>query len=1152
MQKIFKLRACSALALKFDLKMKFTLFFLLVSLFQLQANEIYGQKTKVTLDLENVRIEKVLNKIEALTEFKFLYNYREVDYKKHVSVKANNELIFSVLENLFIDSNITYEILDKQIILKELKLKANSTVKKQTRHVVSGIITDDKGQPIPGVNIIQKGTTNGVSSDFDGKYSISLIKSQEYVLVFSYIGFTTTERAIKVDDATNETTLNLTLTEDTEGLDEVVLVSFGKQKKSSVVASITTIKPSELKIPSSNLTTALAGRVAGLISFQRGGEPGRDNASFFVRGVTTFGYGNGPLILIDGIELTVSDLRRIHPDDIASFSIMKDASATALYGARGANGVIFVSLKEGVEGPARYSGRIETSFSAPTKNIELADPITYMKMGNEAIKTRDPLGLLLYSQEKIAKTEAGENPILYPTTDWYRELFKDYTVNKRANFNVNGGGKTARYYVAMMASQDNGILEVPKLNNFNNNVRFTQFNIRSNTNINLSETSKMNIKFNLAFDEYSGPVTPNGESGGEYVYNLVMRSNPVLFRPYYEPDKANQYTNHVLFGNYAEDDSPNYINPFAQMARGYQEGTTNKLIGQVEFIQNLQSIANGLEFKGVFATTKESQYSINRAYNPYYYSPYENPDTNEILLIPLNEEEGTEYLDFSEGNKYISSTSYLESRLTYNKSVNKIHDITGLLVYTMNHRLFSVTSGTLQDGLAFRNMGLSGRFTYGYNDRYFGEFNFGYNGSERFAENERWGFFPSLAVGWAASNENFIKNSEAITNLKLKLSYGLVGNDQIGDRTDRFFYLSQVSLNDGGYMYPTGEGYNYVNGGISISRYANDQITWETAKKLNLGIELGLYNDLVLEVDLFKEKREDILTNRIIPSSLGLQAGVRANVGEAKSQGIDASLIYNKSFTSAFWLQARANFTYATNEITKMEEPDYSETPWLSRIGQPINQVWGLVAERLFVDQSEVNNSPEQSYGEYTGGDIKYKDINGDGRITDLDRVPIGNPTVPEIVYGFGLSAGYKGFDVSCFFQGSGNSSFWINALATAPFYNDQQLLKAYADDYWSETNRNVYAKWPRLSNYRIRNNDQTSTWFMQDGAFLRLKSAEIGYTLPESFTKKLSIEKVRMYASGTNLFVLSKFKLWDPELAGSGLSYPNQRVFNLGINVAF
>jgi TonB-linked SusC/RagA family outer membrane protein len=353
--------------------------------------------------------------------------------------------------------------------------------------------------------------------------------------------------------------------------------------------------------------------------------------------------------------------------------------------------------------------------------------------------------------------------------------------------------------------------------------------------------------------------------------------------------------------------------------------------------------------------------------------------------------------------------------------------------------------------------------------------------------------------------------------------------------------------------YTTGDDFNNYQSGIAIQRYANKQITWETAKKLNVGIELGLFNELDLNVDVFTEKRDNILWDRILPSTLGLQAGVRSNVGSAESQGVDLSLVYTKNFNNQAWLQFRGNFTYATNKITKLEEPDYSETPWLSRVGQPINQQWGYVAERLFVDQDEVNNSPTQSFGgDYSGGDIKYKDINGDGKITSLDKVPIGNPTIPDMVYGFGLSAGYKGFDASFFFQGSGNSSFWISPQATAPFVNEQQLLKVWADDYWSETNRDVYAKWPRLSNQYVNNNNQTSTWFMQDGSFLRLKTVEIGYSLSEKVTTKLRMNKVRFYTTGTNLFVISDFKLWDPELAGNGLGYPIQRVFNIGVNFAF
>ncbi|MFD1616277.1 SusC/RagA family TonB-linked outer membrane protein [Gelatiniphilus marinus] len=1011
---------------------------------------------------------------------------------------------------------------------------------------ITGTVVDDAGIPLPGATIQIKGEAKGTTTDFDGNYSIQANVGN--ILVFSYVGYANQEVVIK-----DQTVINATLNPDNK-LDEVVVMSFGTQKKRNVISSVATVKPTELKIASSNLTTALAGRVPGLISYQRGGEPGRDNAEFFVRGVTTFGYASSPLILIDGVELSVSDLRRLHPDDIAEFSIMKDASATALYGARGANGVIFVTTKEGVEGPVRVSVRMETSTSQPTRDIELADPITYMRMGNEAVRTRDPLGLLPYSLEKIENTVAGTNPILYPTTDWYAELFKDRAASQRLNFSLNGGGKTARYYVSVAGSQDNGILQVPKVSNFNSNIKFKQYNLRSSTNINLTETSKLKLSFNVNFEDYTGPM-----DGGSAVYNQVMRTNPVLFRPFYEKDAANEFTNHILFGNFG---NGNYLNPYAQMVRGYQEGDNTKVIAQLEFNQDFDFITEGLDFKLVFNGTQNSSYQALRSYRPYYYQPRLNPITGEVVLTALNEEEGTETLSFTQRNRFISSSTYIESNLSYNKEIDEDNEVSGLLVFTMNNRLSTLSDGDLgaseaqqlQKSLAYRNMGLSGRFTYARKQKYFAEFSFGYNGSERFAKNERWGFFPSLALGWMASDEKFFEPvKDVITKLKVKGSYGLVGNDQIGGPNDRFFYLSQVNLSSGQHGYTFGE--NFGNGltGVSIERYANDQITWETGKKMNIGVELELFDKIDLEVDYFREDRENILANRVLPSSLGLQAGVRANIGEARSQGIDGTLVYSDDFANGDgWLQFRGNFTYAKNKITKMEEPDFSATPWLSRIGQPINQVWGYVAERLFVDQAEVNNSPEQTFGEYSGGDIKYRDINGDGKISALDRVPIGNPTVPEMTYGLGISAGYKNFDVSCFFQGSGNSSFWINPYNTAPFVGERQLLKAWADDYWSETNRNIYAKWPRLSDNFVQNNNQTNTWFMQDGAFLRLKQAEFGYSLSDKLITKLKMEKVRFYVSGTNLLVLSKFKLWDPELAGNGLNYPNQRVFNLGVNLSF
>ncbi|RUA10460.1 MAG: SusC/RagA family TonB-linked outer membrane protein, partial [Flavobacteriia bacterium] len=656
--------------------------------------------------------------------------------------------------------------------------------------IVTGTVVDETGMPLPGASILVKGTKKGKTTDLDGKFSISVTNAD--VLVVTYVGYQKKEIPVK-----DKLSFNIRLEPDNNQLDEVVVVSYGSKKKKSIVSAVTTVKPADLKVSSSNLTTALAGRISGIIGYQRGGEPGNDDAQFFIRGVTTFGYGSNPLILIDGVELTVSDLRRLNPDDIQSFSIMKDASATALYGARGANGVIFVTTKSGYEGKLKVSARFETSLSKSTQDIELADPITYMKMGNEAVRTRDPLGLLPYTLKKIENTINGTNPILYPTTDWQKELFKDHTMNSRLNLNLKGGGKTALYFVSLSVNQDNGILKVPSVSNFNNNIDYKQFNLRSNIDLSLTKTSKLKLNFNFSFDDYNGPP-----QGGRTVYNMVMRSNPVYFRPFYEKDEEHQYTQHILFGNYGDGD---YLNPYAEMVRGYKEGGSSKIIAQLEFDQKLDMITEGLHFKAIYNGTKESSYFVVRSYRPYYYTPFENSETGEVSLILLNEDQGTEYLSYGELPKNVITSHYLEARMDYTKEFNEDHRVTGLLVYTLNDRLYS-NAGSLQKSLPYRNMGLAGRFNYAYKDRYFLEWNFGYNGSERFSKKERWGFFPSVALGWVVSDENFFKGiNKQITFLKFRASYGLVGNDKIGSANDRFFYLSQVDMNSSQYRYTTGE-----------------------------------------------------------------------------------------------------------------------------------------------------------------------------------------------------------------------------------------------------------------------------------------------------------------------------------------------------------
>jgi len=932
-----------------------------------------------------------------------------------------------------------------------------------------------------------------------------------------------------------------------EELDEVQVVAFGKQKKESVIGSISTVKPGELKVPSSNLTTALAGRVSGIISYQRSGEPGQDNAQFFIRGVTTFGYKKDPLILIDNNEVTSSELSKIEPDNIGSFSIMKDATATALYGSRGANGVILITTKEGKEGKANINIRYETSISEPTKMVELADPVTYMKLHNEAVKTRDPLGATPYSPNKIANTIAGNNPYVYPANDWYKMLFKDRTVNERLNFDISGGGKVARYYLAGSVIQDNGVLKVDQKSNFNNNIKLKRYMLRSNVNINVTKTTEAVVRLNGTFDDYTGPI-----DGGNSLFNKVMATNPVLFAPYYEPDSANIYTQHILFGNA---DNLQYNNPYADMTKGYKNYTISQMSAQFELKQKLDFITKGLSVRAMFNTNRYSYFDVSRYYNPFYYS-VSNYDkaTDKYTLRSLNESSGTEYLGYNEGTKDINSTTYFESAINWSRTYNDKHEVGALLVYTMRNQILA-NADNLQKSLPYRNISLAGRATYGYDSRYYLELNFGYNGSERFSKSERFGFFPSMGLGWMISNEGFWNDNikRTINKLKLKATYGLVGNDAIGGSDDRFFYLSNVNMDNSSRSSSFGTYQNNSLNGISVSRYANEDITWEEAKKFDGGIEMGLWNDFEIQADYFHENRSNILMNRsYIPATMGLEASVRANVGEAVSHGIELSLNYNHSFNKDLWMTGMANFTYATSEFKVYEEPDYSATPWRTHVGRSLNQIWGYVSERLFIDDEEVENSPTQ-FGDYSAGDIKYKDINKDGKISSQDIVPMGYPSSPEIIYGFGLSCGWKHFDLSCFFQGLARESFQMNATTTSPFVNGQNaLLKAYADDHWSENNRNVYALWPRLSPTIISNNVQGNNWCLRDGSFLRLKSLEFGYSLPVSLISMARITKLRLYFSGTNLLTFSKFKLWDPEMGGNGLGYPVQKVFNFGLQLSF
>jgi len=536
-----------------------------------------------------------------------------------------------------------------------------------------GNVLDEAGAPVTGATVQIQGKAGGVITDIDGNFTIEVGESD--VLQITFIGLETQLVPVR-----GKASMKIVMKELRDELEEVTVVAFAKQKKESVIGSIQTVKPAELKTPSSNLTTSLAGRMAGVIAYQRSGEPGKDNANFFIRGVTTFGYKKDPLILLDNVEVSSDDLARVQPDDIASFSVLKDATSTALYGARGANGVILVTTKEGKEGKAQVSVRVENSFSAPTKMIDIADPISYMRLNNEAVLTRDPQGVIPYPESKIANTMApNRNPYVYPTVDWMKEMFKDYTVNQRVNFNVRGGGSVATYYLAGTFSNDTGLLKNDGLNNFNSNISLKKYNILSTFNIHLTKTTEVKVRFQADFDDYRGPV-----DGGNILFDHAIHASPVDFPKYYLPDLQNQGVGHPLFGNM---EGANHINPYAIMTSGYKDYSRTNISAQAEIEQNLDFITEGLTVQGHFSTVRRSYFDVSRSYTPYYYKiGFYDKESDNYVLQALNPDSGTEYLGYSEGPKDVYTQIYMQAKANYVRKFG-LHDVGALLVYQRKEEL---------------------------------------------------------------------------------------------------------------------------------------------------------------------------------------------------------------------------------------------------------------------------------------------------------------------------------------------------------------------------------------------------------------------------------------------------------------------------------
>lgn len=1095
--------------------------FIFLTSFSSYSNTIYTSKKDLhTLQVENKTIKIVFEEIESLKEYLFIYNDANEELNKKVSIQIKDKSLNEILDQLFAETNLTYSIKDRQILVNSKKAgidKNASVAAVQQQKKVTGIVIDETDTPMPGVIVVIKGSARGVLTDVDGTFEIDVTASE--ILRFTFLGYTDFEVPVK-----DKSTIRVKMQLKTDELAEVQVVAYGKQKKESVIGSISTVSVSNLRTPVGKISTSLAGQLPGIVAVQRSGEPGT-SADFWIRGISTFGSHKSPLVLVDGIERSM-DL--VDPEDIESFSILKDATATAVYGVRGANGIILITTKRGKEGKLNINARVEYGISSPLRQVKLASAGQWIDYYNDI--SMEAQGLYGYSDEEKQKYLTGADPDLYPNVDWMKEIFNKSASSQRVNLNISGGAKNVRYYLAGSVFFENGLFDAQKGKSYNPSLNYNRYNFRSNIDVDLTPTTILSLNLANMYETKNEPKY----NMWEYSLSVPNIATPTIYSD----------------GSYA---TPHLgRNPWMDLnARGYKTNFWNNTQTLFQITQDLSTlVTKGLELNAKFAWDARNSSETVRDKDPAtYYATGRDQDGN---LIFHKNGDGNDYMSAwssSAGERTLS----FEASATYNRVFDEKHRVGGLFLFNLRERTLNTPSDYLRT-FPYRNQGLAARATYSFKDRYFVEGNFGYNGSENFGPNKRFGFFPAVAVGYLISNENYFENIKPIVSLlKLKGSHGTVGNDKM-DEVRRFGFNTEMSwVSDTGFSFGS-LGQNWVPA-LGTGRPGNPDISWEIAKKTNVGLEFGLFDKLTAQIDYFYEDRSDIfILQQSIPSIVGVSHQLQFNKGKMKNQGFEVALEHYQQVNKDFFISSRGNFSYNQNEVLYDDRPT-PKWAYLSEAGQRYGQRYGLVALGLFESEEDIANSPSQNFGPVRPGDVKYKDINGDGIIDNDDRIPIGHPDIPAFNYGFGTSVGWKDFDLSLFFQGTGRASRFLSGSHFHGTVNNKlglgQIFKEVAEQRWSPDNPNPNAKYARMSMQISSNNMQNSTFNQYSVAFLRLKNLEMGYTIPKKLTKKVGMNSVRFYLQGVNLLTFSDFKIWDPELSTeSGQVYPQMKVVNLGVSI--
>ena len=993
---------------------------------------------------------------------------------------------------------------------------------------VTGLVTDHEKQPLIGVTVTVVGTETRAITDVDGMFKIMAPTKSTTELEFSYMGFK--KKVVRVNGAK---LLNVQMDEDTNEFQEVIVTGYSSQKKASIIGSIETIQPAELQFGTTRtLSNNQAGKLSGVIGIQRSGEPGYDDSNFWIRGISTFSGSNKPLILIDGVE---RDLDNVDVAEIESFSVLKDASASAMYGVRGANGVIVITTKRGKIGAPQVRFHVEHSINEPTQLPEFLNAPDYMTLLNElALQdgTAQP-----FTQQQIDRTRSGYDPDLYPNVNWVDAITKDYAYTTRGNLDISGGSDFLRYSIVASYFKEGGILEQDKNLIVDNATNNQQFNLRTNIDMDVTKTTLLRVNIGGYLNRFKKQRCNTDDAFGQ-----AFRTLPFVHPARYSDGAIPKISNRA--------------NPWQTVTQqGYDFSTSSKIQTLFSVEQDLKALTPGLKAKALFSFDRWNRSRRSRTANPGTVFPATGRD-EEGNLIYAQFETGDESMGSEQGLEYGNSRVYLEADLMYNRRFGKA-DIDALFLYNQQ----AYDDGSIQD---YRKQGIAGRLSATYDDRYVAEFNFGYNGSENFAKGKRFGFFPSFAIGWLLSEEPFMASMKKTFNkIKFRASIGQAGDDNIGGR--RFAYLGTLYTDQEGYTWGTTGQRSYS--GITEGDIGVSNLTWETVTKKNLGFELGLWNMLDFNFDIFQEKRKDIFMQRsIVPTQSGFVQAPWANFGQVTNKGVEMTLNFHKQWNKDWFTSAYGNFTYAKNRVDEKDEPEVLKGTHRSQTGRSMNELWGLVAERLFMPDDfnadgtlKAGIPSQEGVGAVTlhPGDIKYIDVNGDGAITEQDEGYIGGTEDPRIVYGFGGVVSYKNVDFNFFFQGSGDL---YRVIGQQPYFlpggGTTTEGNAYAtniDDRWTDSNQDPYAFWPRLSYGPNVNNYRRSTWWKKDMSFLRCKTIEVGYTFPKSWFEAFYVKSCRVFVSGNNLFCLTSFKMWDPELGtNDGLKYPMNRSIMFGIDVNF